>query len=711
MRAWLLLLALSACGRIGFDGLSGFGDDGPDPLPKVSVFAGGRSTCSIVDGFVSCWGDDRSGQLGDGLTLPRTKPARIFALDGAISFDISDHHACAVRPDGQVWCWGGDNNHYELGDEDAGRLAPTTTVPLPRAAVQVAVGDYHSCALLEDSEVYCWGKNTLGQLGYGTVVLENRTPVRALIDGVAEIRAGQWTTCARKSNGEVWCWGENYNGQVGIGSSEPGIGVPSKLEGLVATQISVGEAGACALEAGHYRCWGTYRLLGREEVTDGSRPQPPSDLGGLVDISVGTEGACATSEDGSTYCWGNDDYGLVGDGAPFKEQYTPQRVTTGLAHVSVGYGHACAVKGSEIVCWGRGTYGQLGDGRDLGITPTKIGLTGMTEVGVGNSFACARSSAKVYCWGSNSIAQLGNGGGDPSSQPMEIAMPAQVTGLTVGAYHACVATATVGPRCWGANYGGQLGVGDTDYKAGIVAPAIASQLLVAGDSFTCAITAGGAVQCWGANDYGELGDGSYTARTTPTTVGGLGAIVGLTAGGTHACALDGTTSWCWGQNDSGQLGVGDTTGRAIATPITDGPNFAALSAGYYHTCGFSGAGQVYCTGSYLGGESLTPFTLPGVTAKRIASGGSTSCLITTADQVSCAGDNSHGQLGDGTWTTSWDILPVVGLPTVQAIAANDDLACAVTLGTGEVWCWGNNDLGQLGRGTMTSSPSPVPVTF
>ena len=707
MRASLLLFALAACGRIGFDDLAGFGDDGPDPLPRVAVFAGGRSTCSIVDGFVTCWGDNRSGQLGNGLRTPLSDPERSFAVDGAISFDISDHHACAVRADGKVWCWGAENGHHELGDEDGGRDVPTTTVALPRSAVQVAVGDYHTCALLDDGDVYCWGKNTAGQIGYGPVILENKAPTRALMENAVEIRAGGWTTCARKANGEVWCWGENNNGQVGIGTVE-NVGRPTKIDGLVATQISVGEGAVCALEAGHYRCWGVYRQLGQEDVTDGSRPQPPSALGGLVEISVGMDGTCATSDDGSAYCWGDDDFGGLGNGAPFVGESTPQLVAaTGLAHVSSGLQHACAVKGNDIMCWGRGSYGQLGDGRDLGGTPTKIALTGMTEVGVGRGFACARSAAKLYCWGVDDNAQLADGSGDPRPTPVEISIPAQITSLTVGAYHACVATATVGPRCWGANNSGALGVGDTSFKPGIVAPAIGSQLLVAGDGFTCGITAGGAVQCWGTNDYGELGDGTEIAKTSPNTVGGLGSILGLAAGGSHACAFDGTSSWCWGSNGDGQLGVGDLGVHEMPTMLT-GPAFATMSAGSYSTCGTTGGNEVYCWGSYDNGASQVP-TAVGTSANRIVIGGSSSCAITLSDRLACGGDNDYGQIGDHTYTSNTTGSEVVEVGTVQSAAINNELACAVTAGTGDVWCWGNNDRGQLGRGTMSSSPTPVLV--
>lgn len=709
MRPWVLLLTLGACGRLGFDEVGGLGDDGPGPLPRVAVFSGGRSTCSIVDGLVSCWGDGRYGQLGDGQTLPRPKPARAFALDGAISFDVSDHHACAVRADGKVWCWG-VNQESELGDPGTARTVPTTTVALPRPALQVTVGDYHSCALLDDGDIYCWGKNYLGQLGTGVVETEIRPPSRALIDDAVEVSAGQWTTCARKANGEVWCWGENYSGQVGIGSEAAGIGTPTRLEGLVATQISVGENAACALEAGHFRCWGNYRQLGREDVTDNSRPQPPSELGGLVSISVGGDGTCATADDGRAYCWGADAFGLLGNGAPFADNYNPQLVTaSGLSHVSLGYFHACAVQGNDIACWGRGSYGQLGDDRDLGGTPVKTALSGMLEVDVGQGFACAQSQTKVFCWGADEHAQLADGGGDPRPTAVEIPLPQPVTGLTVGNAHACVTTGALGPRCWGANYSGQLGVGNTDFQAGPVSPPIASKQLSAGDSFTCGVTSTNTVQCWGRNADGQLGDGTQMERTGPTTLSGLSAITDIAVGGSHACAVDGASTWCWGSNYDGELGVGDISAHLSPTKLTTAPAFGTIAAAAFHTCGLDAAGVLFCWGAYVGGSATTPTSTP-LQGKRFAVGGSSACLINSADQLACAGRNDSGQLGDHTYTATPTPVAVVEVGAVRSVSIGDDLGCAVTLGAGDVWCWGNNDRGQLGRGTMTSAPAPVPVT-
>ena len=718
MRAWWLFsLGLVGCGRIGFDPLDGVG---PGGLPRAAVIAGGGTTCSIIDGTVRCWGDGRDGQLADGASAPHARPERVAVLDGSISLDIGDHHACAVRPDRKVWCWG-QNSHGQLGDPGDARTAPTITVVLPAPAVQVAVGDYHTCAVLETGDVYCWGKNYAGQIGYGPVLPENREPTRSLIADVIEIAAGGWTTCARKSDGAVWCWGENYAGQLGRGTETSGEGMPMQVAGVTATAISVGSGAACALDAGHFRCWGTYHLLGNDTVTEHKLPQAPSLLDGLVDLRVGGSSACASTDDGRVYCWGSDEFGQLGDGGAWASTTEPHLVAMpDLAHASVGAAHACALQGDQVACWGHGEHGQLGDGRDLGGTAQPVmGLgAGINEVSVGADFACAKSDTEVWCWGSDDNAQLADGGGDPRALPIQVPTFGMLQGLTAGAKHACTWNASGISTCWGANFAGQLGTGNTDFVAGTVSPLASVTEMAAGEQFTCAQTAG-AVACWGGNYDGQLGDGTLTARelpgplVPPITAAGL---IRIATGTSHACAFDNATTSCWGSNGNGELGLGDALGRSMPVAQSVGPILYDVSAGRYHSCGLAGTGQPYCWGANYSGQLaldnsyLVPTALTTPDLDHLDVGGSTSCGIESAsDKTVCWGENSHGQLGDGLWNPRSELKPVTGLPVMNGISVGDTSACAVNL-AGEVWCWGNNDRGQLGRGTMSSAPSPVLVT-
>jgi alpha-tubulin suppressor-like RCC1 family protein len=267
-----------------------------------------------------------------------------------------------------------------------------------------------------------------------------------------------------------------------------------------------------------------------------------------------------------------------------------------------------------------------------------------------------------------------------------------------------------------------------------------------GSLSACAVTATGGVVCWGDNAFGELGNGS-TARASappqlvPVPVKGLAR--GVTAvsvesenggDGEFACAVTaGGGVMCWGNNAFGQLGNGTTTSSSVPVQVTGLASGAtAVSPGYLATaCATTAAGGVVCWGLYFNGDAIdagvaslltacggvpcVPTPVPvmglvsGVTALSI--GGGSACAITTGGSVVCWGDNSAGKLGNGsTKPNSSTPVPVMGLSSgVTAISVGGGSACAVTAGGGVV-CWGDNTVGELGNGSMTSSPVPVPVT-
>ena len=256
--------------------------------------------------------------------------------------------------------------------------------------------------------------------------------------------------------------------------------------------------------------------------------------------------------------------------------------------------------------------------------------------------------------------------------------PYQVKAISfsAGQYINCALTETGGVKCWGYNYYGQLGDGTKDDRhtpvdvAGLGSGVAA---ISAGYKHTCALTSLGAVKCWGDNTFGQLGNGTTTQSSTPVNVSGLSSgVSAISVGEFHTCALTTTGGVkCWGDNSSGQLGVGDTTMVYSSIPV----NVSGLLSGV----GF------------------------------ISAGGSHTCALTTTNGVKCWGDNSFGQLGDGTAVTKFAPVNVAGLSNgVSAIRAGGSHTCALTTGSG-LLCWGRNDYGQLGDGTTTSRKSPVNV--
>jgi alpha-tubulin suppressor-like RCC1 family protein len=250
--------------------------------------------------------------------------------------------------------------------------------------------------------------------------------------------------------------------------------------------------------------------------------------------------------------------------------------------------------------------------------------------------------------------------------------------------------------------------------------------LAAGSEFNCALISGGTVQCWGDNTEGEVGNGVMlptrvnTAVLTPVSVSGLTGATGVAAGYSDACALlyDGTVK-CWGNNISGELGNGPITSSSLPVDVSvtgataiaaGGANCALLSDGTFECWGGAVA-----TGTAM--DALTPVqvsNLSGVAA--IAAGASHTCALLLGGTVECWGSNADGQLGYPTTATCWNGIPcslapmaVSNLKNVTAVAAGRDHTCAL-LSDGTVECWGRNDYGQLGNGTMTNSATPVVVS-
>lgn len=333
------------------------------------------------------------------------------------SVSAGAYHTCALVLGGQVACWGFESNG-QLGNgviADAGLAAPVLVGGITNAT-QISAGGFHTCALLSDHTIKCWGYNNVGQLGNGSLD-DSATPV--LVSGITDatqVSAGYSHTCAVLSNGTVKCWGDNGNDALGENASGDHSATPV-LQGVAAvTQVTAGYRNTCALISTSVECWGSdfYGQLGDGGWTDSKDPVPVTTIGPATQISSDMDTTCALQIDHTIYCWGINDSGELGNGT-FDEGPGPAKVSniTDAVQVSAGNMHVCAVLADNTTdCWGSNAHGELGDGSQTDrYTPVAVsGLTSATRVTASaTDHACALlQSGAIDCWGYNMWYELGD---------------------------------------------------------------------------------------------------------------------------------------------------------------------------------------------------------------------------------------------------------------------------------------------------------------
>jgi len=350
------------------------------------------------------------------------------------------------------------------------------------------------------------------------------------------------------------------------------------------------------------------------------------------------------------------------------------------------------------------------------------------QIATGDDHSCARvSGGALKCWGANWYGELGDGTTVDKNTPVTVSGFSS-NGLLVdgGDFHTCAIDYSHGLKCWGFNYFGQLGDGTTvDRSQPVDVSGLSSGVTVISAGFThsCALTSAGGVKCWGDNSYGQLGDGSYYSSPVPVDVSGLTAgVMAVAAGDFHSCAITTTGAVkCWGFNSNGELGDGTNHDSNVPVDVYGlSSNAVQISAGWNHTCVVMQSGGAKCWGVNLYGQlgdgttvtSNVPVDVSGISTEgaRVSAGGMHSCLLLTTGGLKCWGDNTYGQLGDGSNDPSLTPVDVYGLTSgVLGLSAGGYHSCAVPAGGGAK-CWGDNYYGQLGDGTNNSSNVPVSVS-
>ena len=396
----------------------------------MRVTTGTKHSCAILsNGSVKCWGYNANGELGLGDTKTRGTEGKemgsnLPVIDLGINTDntkytaywlsAGDSHTCAILSDESLKCWGkNDKGQLGLGDQlsrgdasnEMGNYLPKVNLGVGKTAKYVSAGVSHTCAILNDDTLKCWGDNTSGKLGNGNEIAL-LAPSASIISfdnehTVLAVSAGISHTCAILDDHSVRCWGNNASGQLGMGNSTP-LNAPSASAvslgiGRSAFQISSrGDYSCVILDDGSAKCWGNNSVgqLGQndEKSTLPSIGTSPDQMGdNLPAIVIGTGrtaieittanyagNTCVILDDRTVKCWGTNTYFQLGTGTIFNSNkgddageiagLSPVQLGTGLGveQISFGAAHVCVVLGEyTIKCWGWGQSGQLGNGSGI----------------------------------------------------------------------------------------------------------------------------------------------------------------------------------------------------------------------------------------------------------------------------------------------------------------------------------------------------------
>lgn len=379
----------------------------------------------------------------------------------------------------------------------------TRPVPDLRAET-ITAGSDHSCALDTSGKAWCWGWNSHGQLGSGSNLGRDFSPVPVSVAGdrsLTTISAGNRHTCAVDIAGQAWCWGNDDSGQLGNG---------------------------------------------RKKTDDRFAPSAVVGAHSFATVSSGERYTCAIDSVGKAWCWGNEVFGELGNGREKTgPRYSPSAVSGDLrlATISAGGSHTCALtRSGRALCWGYGNAGQLGRGetkRNPRHSPVEVsGDRFFSAISAGGAHTCALGTGgKAWCWGFDSHGQIGNGKSDnPSPAPVvpvpSVGVPTAVAGgskyetITGGMLHTCALDTTGSAYCWGWDKYGQLGNGRAAKKDKYSPVAVKGDgsfaTISAGAGHTCSLDPSGKAFCWGSDMNGQIGDddGSRSRKHKPVAVAG-----------------------------------------------------------------------------------------------------------------------------------------------------------------------------------------------
>ncbi len=682
----------------------------------VELAVGREFTCALVSkpGKIVCWG----GLEYNGSHL--TNPTEIPGINDAVQIDAGRDHLCAVRQSGGIVCLG-DNSHGQLGNgtlTDA--TAPVSVMDLSNA-IQVSVGAEHSCAAIQSGEVYCWGRGKGERLGSGA--RSDRSPQRrparaASARETVQVAAGSRHTCALSRNGTVRCWGYNSSHALGTTNTTAFSSIVPQLTKVVELSTQ-GETTCARRSTGAIVCWGRNDrgqlgagVINRDGIAERGTPTVVDRIHDAVHITVGSFHACALSSDGNLRCWGHG--ALTGDG---RQQVALSPVIVPLDNMRCNYPAADCdntfVNGCEIdIDRDKANCGGCG----MGCQGTEVCLQGqcqereITQLSVGVSHAClATNSGDIYCWGSNGGKAITSEPGVYPHMPLLVSQEGpELSELYANDANTCFRRENGSIACRGTL------ISMVTYDEVRPHPDMIDVVDLSHRSwYGCMARDNGTVSCFGR---------SYGNTIYPRQIRGFEDAIQIETGSDHFCALLNTGHVeCMGSNNLGQLGDGTDLDFNMPRRVKGLSNAHLLRADQNRSCAIYGPQrQLTCWGHNNQGQAGAgtaefvnePFDVPGLSqVVDVSLSLGHTCALTSDGVVHCFGSNRRGEIGNGGIAMEPVLTPhrVAGI-TATKISVGLGFSCALA-DDGQAYCWGSNRYGQLGNGTQIDEWEPTPVSF
>lgn len=572
----------------------------------LTVAGGLYFNCGIkTGGNLWCWGNNVEGQLGLGHNDNTPTPAPVQSNQIWHQVATGQLFACGIDEEQALYCWG-MNNYGQRGQSNTQSINSPEVTDDSRQWIDLSADTEHACAIDSNFDLYCWGANFYGQLGY-------ETAANAISNVVTQVGTDKWimvstgpkNTCGITTGRLLYCWGDNTLGQLGGGDNLP-KSTAVQVSGNNWDYVDVGGLNVCGRRDDQIYCWGDNRSASIGQGYSAFSDTVPTRVDNANDwekVVAGYNHSCATKTNGTIWCWGEGE--SIGAGHEVS-QTVPQQVGSleNWQDLKAGGAHNCAKQGSDLFCWGGNVFGQATadlQGNIIGqpvLSPSLIPGTWIEfELGVRNTCA-TKDDRSLWCWGDSEL---------PRPFPLLHAIvqnneQAYADHISAGNRHICFID-SVTSWCFGTNISGG------SFPTTVI-PNPANERFISMHSLAnhiCGKTLNGKLVCWGENLKGQLGNGQVKTFGTEVPQLVLGddvtQVITATAGVSHTCAslrvpdLPSQVSRCWGDNSSGQLGTGDSIDHIDASTSPSLDYYVSLAAGETHTCGVNSNRSLWCWGA------------------------------------------------------------------------------------------------------------------